>query len=123
MFKQIKNILNHFYLLVLDNARAHNNNLVKQEIIDSGNKYLFTVPYTPKTNSIEMFFNQIKHYLKLNRRVLKFKELEKEVKNAIKKVKKKINYKNYFEYTYGKKLDYKPRGRSILHRRPKIYKE
>ena len=28
----------------LDNARAHNNNLVKQEIIDSDNKYLFTVP-------------------------------------------------------------------------------
>jgi hypothetical protein len=59
--------------------------------------------------------------LKLNRRVLKFKELEKEVKNAIKKV-KKSNYKNYFEYTYGKKLEYKPRGRSTLHRNPRYIK-
>jgi len=57
------------YLLVLDNARAHNNNLVKYAIIDSGNKYLFTAPYTPKTNAIEMWFNQIKHSLKLNKKL------------------------------------------------------
>ena len=36
---------------------------------------------------------------------------------------KKNNYKNYFEYAYGKKLEYKPRGRSTLHRQAKIYKE
>ena len=65
IFQKYKN-----HLLVLDNARAHNNNLVKQAIIDSGNKYLFTVPYTPKTNAIEMWFNQIKHKLKLNKKVI-----------------------------------------------------
>ena len=65
IFQKYKN-----HLLILDNARAHNNNLVKQAIIDSGNKYLFTVPYTPKTNAIEMWFNQIKHTLKLNKKVL-----------------------------------------------------
>ena len=43
VFQKYKN-----HLLVLDNARAHNNNFVKQTIIDSGNKYLFTVPYTPE---------------------------------------------------------------------------
>lgn len=75
IFQKYKN-----YLLVLDNARAHNNNLVKQEIIDSDNKYLFIVPYTPKTNAIEMWFNQTKHSLKLNKRVLKFNELKLEVK-------------------------------------------
>ena len=48
IFQKYKN-----HLLVLDNARAHNNNLVKQTIIDSDNKYLFTVPYTPKTYAIE----------------------------------------------------------------------
>ena len=42
------------HLLVLDNARANNNNLVKQAIIDSSNKYLFIDSYTPKTNAIEM---------------------------------------------------------------------
>lgn len=94
IFQKYKN-----YLLVLDNARARNNNLVKQEIIDSDNKYLFTVldetrllcyPYTPKTNAIEMWFNQIKHSLKLNKKVLKFNELKLEVKKSIRKVKKKI---------------------------------
>ena len=35
-------------------------------ITDSGNKYLFAIPYTPKTNAVEMWFNQVKHILKLN---------------------------------------------------------
>jgi len=96
IFKKYKN-----YLLILDNAIAHNNNFVKQAIIDSCNKYLFTVPYTPKTNSIEMWFNQIKHTLKLNKKVLKFKKLKFEVKKSIRKVNKK-NYGNYFEYDYNK---------------------
>ena len=43
------------------------NFLVKQSIIDSSNKYLFIVPYTPKTNAIEMWFNQIKQ---LKRKIL-----------------------------------------------------
>ena len=84
-FKSIKN-----HLLILDNARAHNNNLVKQSITDSGNKYLFTVPYTQKTNAIEMWFNQIKHTLKLNKKVLKFNELKLEVKNQSEKLKQII---------------------------------
>ena len=60
-----------------------------------------------------MFFNQIKHYLKLHKKVLKFKELEKEVKP--------INYKNYFEFAYNKKKDYQ-RNKSNLWRTPKNYK-
>ena len=98
IFQKYKN-----YLLVLDNSRAHNNNLVKQEIIDSDNKYLFTVPYTPKTNAIEMWLNQKKHSLKLNKKVLKFNELKLEVKKSIRKVKKN-NYENYFEYAYNKTI-------------------
>ena len=107
IFQKYKN-----HLLVLDNARAHNNNLVKQAIIDSGDKYLFTVPYTPKTNAIEMWFNQIKHTLKLNKKVLKFNELKLEVKKSIKKV-TKMNYENYFEYAYNKSIIYKEKTRKI----------
>jgi len=60
------------YLIILDNARSHNNQFVKDAIINSGNKYLFSIPYTPKTNApIENYFNQIKHYLKLNKKVVK----------------------------------------------------
>jgi hypothetical protein len=48
------------------------------------------VPYTQKINPIEKFFNQIKHHLKLNKKVLKFDELKQETKIAIDKVKKII---------------------------------
>jgi len=42
--------------------------------------------YTPRCNVIENWFNQIKHYLKLNKKVLKYDEIVIEVKNAIKQV-------------------------------------
>jgi hypothetical protein len=71
---------------------------------------------------VEMFFNQIKHYLKFNKKVLRFDDLKKEVKKAIKKVKIE-NYKNYFLYAFKKKeLRKAKRGVSSLERKPKIYK-
>ena len=93
-------------LLFRDNAGSHRNNYVKDAITESENNYLFFIPYTPHTNgAIEAYFNQIKHYLKLNKKVLKFNDLKKEVKKAIKKVKRE-NYKNYFLYAYKKKEEY-----------------
>jgi len=109
-------------LIILDNAGSHRNNYVKEAIIKSGNEFLFSVPYTPKTNPIEMFFNQIKHYLKLNKKVLKFDELKQETKLAINKVKKN-NYENYFNYSYKKdKFRKYKRSISTLKRTPKFYK-
>jgi hypothetical protein len=120
------NIFNKYknHLIILDNAGSHNNEYVKQAIINSGNKYLFSLSYTPKTNRIiEEFFNQIKHYLKLNKKVLKYDELVIEIKNAIKQVKKE-NYKNYFENAYNKDAykDY-VKTDSTLKRKPKNYKD
>lgn len=61
------------HLIILDNAGSHHNNLVKEAILKSGNKYLFSVPYNPETNSpIESYFNQIKTYIKKNRDVYTF---------------------------------------------------
>ena len=89
----------------------------------SGNKYLYSIPYSPVTNStIEGFFNQIKHKLKLNRRVLHFNELKEAVKKSIKSVTKN-NYKNYFEYAYKKKDFYRKRKLSTKRRVLKKYKE
>ena len=105
-------------LVILDNAGSHNNELIRNTIINSGNKYLFSVPYTPKTNPIEGFFNQIKYYLKLNRKILKFNELEGEIKNAIEKVKPE-NYKNYFNYAY-KQKDTRIYTRKISTRKKKL---
>jgi len=119
------NIFNKYknHLIILDNAGSHNNEYVKQAIINSGNKYLFSLPYTPRCNVIENWFNQIKHYLKLNKKVLKYDELVIEIKNAIKQV-KKGNYKNYFENAYNKDAykDYVKKD-STLKRKPKNYKE
>lgn len=89
-------------LIILDNAGSHNNDFIKKSIKKSGNDYQFNVPYNPDTNAIESYFNQIKHKLKLNKKVLKYDELKTEVANAIKSVKPE-NYKNYFNFAYRNK--------------------
>ena len=88
-------------LIILDNARSHNNDMVREAILKSGNQYLFSIPYTPMTNSpIENYFNQIKTYIKKNRDVYTFDGLKNNIDKAIDKVKPE-NYKNYFQYAYG----------------------
>ena len=91
-------------LIILDNAGSHNNDMVKEAILKSGNQYLFTIPYSPVTNAVEMYFNQIKTHIKKNRDVYTFDGLEKNVDKAIDKVKTE-NYKKYFQYAYGIKED------------------
>jgi hypothetical protein len=84
----------------LDNAGSHNNELIKHAILKSGNDYLFCIPYTPKTDAIEEYFNQIKTYMKKNRNVENYQQLVNNVNKAIEKVKPE-NYKNYFQHAYG----------------------
>ena len=112
------------HLIILDNAKSHNNQMVKDAITKSGNKYLFSIPYTPMTNSpIENYFNQIKTYIKKKRNVYSFEELAKNVDTSIEKVKPE-NYKNYFEYAYGttKKSEY-TRNPSTRKHKLKLYKD
>lgn len=119
-----KNVFSKYkdHLIILDNAGSHNNELIKNAIIKSGNHYLFAVPYTPKTDAIEQYFNQVKTYLKKDRNVANFQELEKNVEKAISKVKPE-NYKNYFEYAYNLKEGYElKRKPSSRRRKLKIYK-
>jgi transposase len=105
------------HLIILDNAGSHNNNLIKNAITKSGNHYLFAVPYTPSSNSpIENYFNQLKTYLKKNRNVENFQQLEKNVENVIDKVKPE-NYKNYFEYAYNLKEGYELKKKPSTRRR------
>ena len=78
----IKNKYKH-HLIVLDNAGSHNNQLVKDKIKEIKNDYLFCVPYTPKTNPIESYFNQLKYYLKLNKPSSSFNEIKQNIKNAL----------------------------------------
>ena len=120
-----KYIFPHYkgHLIVLDNAKSHNNELIKDAIKKSGNDYLFAIPYTPKTNNpIEAYFNQIKTYMKKNRNVENYEQLEKNIDKSIEKVKPK-NYKNYFQHAYGIKegMDFQ-RKPSTRKRKLKIYK-
>jgi len=110
------------HLIVMDNAGGHRNNYVWDSITESGNKYLHSVPYTPTTNPIEAFFNQLKHYLKQNKSVLRYNELHKSVENAIAKVKPE-NYRNYFNYAYDKKKFKLPSTHSTRKRTLKNYKQ
>jgi transposase len=117
IFNKYKN-----HLIVLDNAGSHRNNYVKEAILNSGNKYLFSIPYTPETNPIEALFNQLKYYLKLNKKVLKFEGIKREITNAFKKI-KTINYKNYFLYAFDKEKLKLPSRVSTLRRKLKFYKD
>ena len=110
------------HLIVMDNAGGHRNNYVWNAITESGNQYLHSVPYTPITNPIEAFFNQVKHYLKQNKSVLRYNELNKSVENAIAKVKPE-NYRNYFNYAYDKEQFKIPSKHSTRRRTLKKYKK
>jgi len=52
------------HLLIMDNAVIHKSKIIRETIENSKNELLYSVPYHPETNSIEEFFNQLKHYIK-----------------------------------------------------------
>ena len=120
-----QNVFNKYknYLIILDNAGSHNNDYVKHAIINSGNKYLFSVPYNPQVNAIENWFSQLKHHLKLNKKLLKYDALCKAIKKAIGKI-KTLQYAKYFYYAYQKDV-FKNliRKQSTLKRKLKNYKD
>ena len=110
------------HLIILDNAKSHHNDMVKEAILKSENKYLFSVPYTPKTNAIEMYFNQLKTYMKKTRNIKSIQELETSVENSIKQI-KQSNYKNYFDFAYGDKTQFSYTNKSSTrNRKLKFYK-
>lgn len=91
--------------------------------------FIYSIQYLKKSAlyavgiiSIEAYFNQIKTYMKKNRNVNNYEQLEKNVDNAIDKVKPQ-NYKNYFEYAYNLNDDYELKKKPSTRRRKlKIYK-
>jgi len=110
-------------LFVLDNGQIHKKESTKQIIKESGNYLVYTCPYHPRLNSIEQFFNQMKHYIKLDKPNT-FTTLDVSVKSSIDKI-KPTNYENYFIYAYNK--DYyknKTNKRKYTKRRTlKVYKD
>lgn len=109
------------YLVVLDNAPAHRKKIVKQTIEESGNKLVYAVPYTPRTNPVENWFSQLKHYMKLDR-TLTIPEVRTSIRNAIKRIKPE-SYLHIFQYAYRRdELRKYEKKVSTLYRKPKTYK-
>jgi transposase len=89
-------------LIIMDNGGAHKNECVKQTIKETNNSLLYSVPYRPKTNAIESWFSQFKHYFKNNETGISFPNLKKSVREAIRKIPAK-SYLNYMKYAYKNK--------------------
>jgi transposase len=87
-------------LIILDNGKIHKTETTKKIIEKSGNHILYTCPYHPRLNAIEQFFNQLKHYIKIDK-PMSLNKLKESLINSVNKIKSE-NYKNYFIYAYDK---------------------
>ncbi len=86
------------HLIVMDNAMFHKSPEVKKAVEESGNKILYSVAYYPRSNPIEQYFNQVKHYIKKESPIY-FEDIKKTLAHSIKQVKEK-NYQNYFIHAF-----------------------
>ena len=85
--------------IFIDNAPFHRNKKIKENIEKSGNRLSFCVSYNPKTNPIEGFFNQLKHYVKLES-PQEYKPLNKLITKIINKKIKTEHLNNYIDGLY-----------------------
>ena len=115
-------ILNKFKnnLIIMDNAGSHKNNIVKESILKTKNTLHYSVPYRPKTNAIETWFSQFKHYfIHQQKKKISYNDLKKIIKITIKKIKKE-SYSNIMKYAYKNKKIRKLETTSISTRRRKL---
>ena len=106
----------------MDNGGAHKNVAVKETILESKNKLLFSVPYRPKTNAIESFFSQFKYYFQLPNNAITYQQLLKHVRKSIGSI-PKSSYGNYMKYAYQDREVRKYKQKASSRRRPlKKYK-
>ncbi len=115
----LPNMKNH--LIVLDNGGMHKTNEVKDYIRSTGNDYLYILPYHHYLNPIEEYFNQLKHYIKLDK-PLTFGAIENSIIESIKKI-KEVNYKNYFLHAYDMEKLKKKKFISTKKKKLKKYKD
>ena len=67
----------------MDNSPSHKSLKIREEINKTTNTLLFSVPYRPKTNAVESWFNQFKHYFKLDSSHLSLNALNTHISNVI----------------------------------------
>ena len=106
-------------VVIMDNAGFHKTQDVKKEIQEKNN-FIYTIPYYPRSNPIENFFSQLKHYIK-KESPISYSDMNKVIERALTKIKEK-NYRNYFLYAFDKDVVKKKYLKdSTLKRKRKIY--
>jgi len=104
-----------------ENGGSHKSKEIAKYIEKTGKKLQYSVRYRPRTNAIENYFNQLKHYFGYEIDKLTYIGLKKAVIKAMKKI-KKINYLNYMKYSYEKKIPLiEQKNVSKHYRKPKLY--
>jgi transposase len=106
-------------LIIMDNAMFHKSPEVKKAVAEYNNTIQYTVPYYPRSNPIEQYFSQVKHYIKKESPIL-FDDIKKVVEKSIDRV-SKDNYNNYFLHAF--RSDTLLKLRKTRRRLPKIYRD
>lgn len=108
-------------VIIMDNAGFHKTQDVKEEI-QKKNQFIYTIPYYPRSNPIENFFSQLKHYIK-KESPISYSDINKVIEKSLKNIKEK-NFRNYFLYAFDKNSVKKIYVKnSTLKKKPKIYKD
>ena len=87
------------HLIILDNARFHKSQFVKDNIYNSNNKIIYSLPYNPNLNPIENLFSQLKSHIK-NRSPDNYEQLKSDLDYIIKNKVLKEHLENYFKYLF-----------------------
>jgi hypothetical protein len=103
-------------LIILDNVSCHRTEIVK-DFLTKNNFLLYTVPYQPRTQAIEGFFNLLKSKLS-NKKDLGYGKLYQNVENILKEIPEEIYYNLIFG-AYFKP----PKKRKINTKKEKNYKD
>lgn len=108
-------------LIIMDNAGAHRKDIVKEAVANSGNTLLYSVPYSPKTNAIEMVFSELKHHLSTGE-TRSFEELKNAIHRILTHVIPRDHYRNYIRHAYDQQKAEWNKGKSTRERKPPKYK-
>jgi transposase len=90
------------HLVIMDNAPSHRKETVKQAIEKNSNKLLKSIPFYPRSNAVENFFSQLKHYMR-DEKIKTFQELSDTIKKVIDTKIPVKSLENYFKFAYGEK--------------------
>ena len=84
--------------ILMDNVSFHKSDEIKDIIIESGNYYVYTPPYSPDFNPIEEIFSKLKSYIRKNVTPL---TLVKNVDNIIKSFIKTVDeFSMYYKHAF-----------------------